>query len=185
MKVLVAQLYPTLCNPMAYSPPGSSVRGILQARTLEWVAIPFSRGSSQPRAWTWVSCIAGRFLTTESWGKPGMLYSLLVICPILPLQWENGEYILIGSKSTQVTRGLSPSLSSWNSDWCFCHTTQKHPNSPPGLDTQRVIKSEQKYNSSSTSLKAYFLIFCARIFLYSRSLWVGKLIQEKLHFGNR
>ena len=41
--------------------PGSSVHGILQARILEWVAIPFSRGSSQPRDWTQVSCIAGGF----------------------------------------------------------------------------------------------------------------------------
>ena len=44
--VLVAQSYLTLCDPMDCSPPGSSVRGILQARRLEWVAIPFSRGSS-------------------------------------------------------------------------------------------------------------------------------------------
>ena len=43
-----------------YSPPGSSVHGILQARVLEWVAISFSRGSSWPRDWTQVSCIAGR-----------------------------------------------------------------------------------------------------------------------------
>ena len=44
--VLVAQLHLTLCDPMDYGPPGSSVHGILQARILEWVAIPFSRGSS-------------------------------------------------------------------------------------------------------------------------------------------
>ena len=44
MKVLVAQSCPALCNPMDYSLPGSSVHGILQARILEWVAIPFSRG---------------------------------------------------------------------------------------------------------------------------------------------
>ena len=48
---------------MDCSPPGSSVHGILQARTLEWVSIPFSRGSSQPRDWTGVSWIAGRFFT--------------------------------------------------------------------------------------------------------------------------
>ena len=42
----VAQLCPTLCNPMVWSLPGSSVHGIVQARTLEWVAISFSRGSS-------------------------------------------------------------------------------------------------------------------------------------------
>ena len=42
----VAQSCPTLCDPRDYSPPGSSVHGLLQARILEWVAIPFSRGSS-------------------------------------------------------------------------------------------------------------------------------------------
>ena len=47
LKALVAQSCSTLCDPMNCSPPGSSVHGILQARILEWVAIPFSRGSSQ------------------------------------------------------------------------------------------------------------------------------------------
>ena len=47
--VLVAQLCLTLCDLTDYSPPGSSVHGILQARILEWVAIPFSRESSQHR----------------------------------------------------------------------------------------------------------------------------------------
>ena len=51
------------CHPMDYSPPGSSVHGIFQARILEWVAIPFSRGSSWPRDWTQVSCNAGRLFT--------------------------------------------------------------------------------------------------------------------------
>ena len=63
VKVLVAQLCPTLCDRMDCSPPGSSVHGILQARILEWVAISFSRGSSWPGDRTWVSCIAGRFFT--------------------------------------------------------------------------------------------------------------------------
>ena len=49
VKMLVTQLCPTLCDPMDSSPPGSSVHGILQARILEWLAIPFSRGSSQLR----------------------------------------------------------------------------------------------------------------------------------------
>ena len=56
----VAQSCPTLCDPVDYSPPGFSVHGILQARTLEWVAISFSRGSSQPRDQTQASHIAGR-----------------------------------------------------------------------------------------------------------------------------
>ena len=57
------QSCPILCDPMDCSPPGTSVQGILQARTLKWFAIPFSRGSSRPRDWTQVSCIAGRFFT--------------------------------------------------------------------------------------------------------------------------
>ena len=59
----VAELCLTLCDPMDCNPPGSSVHGILQARILEWVAIPFSRGSSGPRDRTQVSYITGRFFT--------------------------------------------------------------------------------------------------------------------------
>ena len=60
MKVKVAaESCLTLCNPMEYSPSGSSVHGILQARILEWVAVPFSKGSSQLRDWSQFSCIAG------------------------------------------------------------------------------------------------------------------------------
>ena len=62
VKVKVAQLCPTLCNSM-----DCIVHGILQARILEWVAFPFSKGSSQPRYWTQVSHIAGRFFT--SWAN--------------------------------------------------------------------------------------------------------------------
>ena len=51
------------CDPMGYSLSGPSVHGILQARILEWVAIPFSRGSSWPRDWTQFSHITGRFFT--------------------------------------------------------------------------------------------------------------------------
>ena len=52
----------TLCDPMDCSPPGSSVHGILQARILEWVATPSSRGFSQPRDRTRISCIDKRVL---------------------------------------------------------------------------------------------------------------------------
>ena len=60
---LVGQSCLTLCDLMDCSPPGSSVMGILQTRILEWVAMPSSRGSSQLRDWTQVSCIAGGFFT--------------------------------------------------------------------------------------------------------------------------
>ena len=61
--LLVAQSYLTLCDSMNCNLLGSSVHGVLQARILEWVAIPFSGGSSQPRGQTLVFCIAGRFFT--------------------------------------------------------------------------------------------------------------------------
>ena len=72
--VLVTQLCLTLCNPMDCSPLGSSVHGILQARILGWVAMPYSRGSSPPSDQTCISSIVGRFFTHwttwESWRKP-------------------------------------------------------------------------------------------------------------------
>ena len=58
-----AQSCPTLCDPMDCSLSGSSVHGIFQVRVLEWIAISFSRGYSQPRDWTQVFCIAGRRFT--------------------------------------------------------------------------------------------------------------------------
>ena len=61
-----AQLCLTLFDPMDCSPPGSSVHGTLQAKILEWVAIPFSRGSSQPRDWT----LQADSLPSEPPGKP-------------------------------------------------------------------------------------------------------------------
>ena len=61
--VLGAQSRPTLCSPTDWSLPGSSVRGILEARISQWVAISFSRGSSQHTDWTEVSCIASGFFT--------------------------------------------------------------------------------------------------------------------------
>ena len=69
VKVKVAQSCPTLCDPMDYT-----VHGILQARTLEWVAFPISRGSSQPRDQTQVSRIAGSSLPAEPQGKPHFYY---------------------------------------------------------------------------------------------------------------
>ena len=68
------QSCPTLCNPMDYSLLGSSVHDILQARILEWVAMPFSRGSSRPRDGTHDStppALAGSFFTTSAtWKAP-------------------------------------------------------------------------------------------------------------------
>ena len=66
--VIVTQSCLTLCNPMDYSLPDSSVHGIFQSRILEWVATPFSRETSQPRDQAQVLHIAGRLFTTWATG---------------------------------------------------------------------------------------------------------------------
>ena len=86
---LVVLLCPTLCNPMDYSLPGSSVHGILQARMLEWVAISLSRGSSWPGDWTHISCLAAGFFTTEPSGNltPPLSTHNCFPAPNSPLSW--------------------------------------------------------------------------------------------------
>ena len=68
--MIVTQQCLNLCDPMDYSPPGSSAHGILRARILEWVAISFSRGSSRPRIEPGSSSLQTDSLPTESPGKP-------------------------------------------------------------------------------------------------------------------
>ena len=86
MKVKFTQLCLTICNPKEYT-----VHGILQARVLEWVAFPFSRGSSQPRDWTGVSSIAGRsFISWTSWEpKNNGVCILSLLQRIFPTQKSN------------------------------------------------------------------------------------------------
>ena len=74
LKVNIAQSCPTLCDSMDYI-----VHGILQARTLEWVAFAFSRGSSQPRDQTQVCCIAGGFITSWATGEAQTLQNSLFL----------------------------------------------------------------------------------------------------------
>ena len=80
--VLVALSRMTL-QPMNCSQPGSSVHGILQARILEWIAIPFSRGSSWPRDRTLVSRIAGWFFTNWATREAQMKVQVAQLCPTL------------------------------------------------------------------------------------------------------
>ena len=82
LKVKVAQLSPTLYDPMDYT-----VHGILQARIPEWVAYPFCSGSSQPRNRTRVSCIAGVFFTTKATRK----------AQVYPITHESNHHILYSS----------------------------------------------------------------------------------------
>ena len=80
----VAQLCPTHCDPMDCSLPGSSIHGIFQVRVLEWVAISFSRGSSQPGDWIQVSHIAGRHFTI--WATREALNIMRTTCNFISLE---------------------------------------------------------------------------------------------------
>ena len=76
----VTQACPTLCDPVRCRLPGSSVHGIVQARILEWGAISFSKGSSQPRDQTQVSCIAARLFTIWATRESqGWIYSVFIL----------------------------------------------------------------------------------------------------------
>ena len=87
--VLAAQSCPTLYNPMDCSPPGSSAHGILQVRILEWVAIPFSKVSSQPRNRIWVSWVADRFFTIKATREAEFSYRSMFIYFSLSLTLSN------------------------------------------------------------------------------------------------
>ena len=102
LKVKVAQSCPTLWGPMYYT-----VHGVLQARILEWVAFPFSRGSSQPRDWTQVSCIMGRFFLRENPGLPHCrqtLYQLSHKGSPRILEWVASPFSSRSSRPRNQTR---------------------------------------------------------------------------------
>ena len=110
--VLVPQLCLTLCDPVDYRPLGSSVHGILQARILEWVAIPFSRGSSWPRDQTWVSHIAGRFFIIWATREAQYVY-------IYPLFFGFVSHRKHGCGCQSTASTSSPHLRAVNNVFCF------------------------------------------------------------------
>ena len=113
--VKITQSWPTLCNPMDYI-----VHGILQARILEWVSVPFSRGSSQARDRTQVSCTAGKFFTswaTRKWSCSAMSDSTT--------SWTVAYQRLCGILQASILEWVAISFSSrssWPRNWTgiFC-----------------------------------------------------------------
>ena len=192
-KVLVTQSCPTLCDPMDCSPLGSSVHGILQARILEWVAISFSRGSSSPRDWTWVSHTADssvqplshvRLFATpwtaacqaslsntnsRSPPKPMSIVSmmpsnhLILCCPLLPSIFP----------SIRVFSNESALLIRWPKYWSFSFNIS--PSSEhPGLITFRMnwvdLLAVQGTLKSSPTPQFKSINSLALSFLYSPTL---------------
>ena len=143
--VLIAQSSLSLCNPRDCSSPDSSVRGISQARILEWVAISFSRGSSRPKDWTCISCTAGGFFTTEPPGKPrkseGMslivltgAWSLPMVCDLKGggCYMEEQQLLLkLGLKSEAVSASKRRKVLLLIEEWFGNKKTKKQTRHPP------------------------------------------------------
>ena len=125
---LVAQSCLTFRDPMNCSLPGFSVLGILQARVLEWLAMPSSRGSSQPRDWTQVSCFKGRIFISWATREAQNVTDFVFMISVIPLfyikenklfkwiyasnqrrQWHSTPVLLPGeSQGQRSLAGYSP-----------------------------------------------------------------------------
>ena len=106
--VLVTQACPAVWDPMDCSPQDSSVDGILQARILEWVTIPFSRGSSWPRDRIQVSCMAGRFFINWATIEPHLsaLHTLIHLILFSSVQFSRSVCLTLCDPMNHSTPGL-------------------------------------------------------------------------------
>ena len=131
---------------MDWSPPGSSVHGILQARILEWMATPSSRRSSRSMDWTHLSCvfcIAGGFFTAEPLGKPTVFLLL------------KHQASLVGTRAGDhsYTRSLKAFLGhDWNKLWCW---------------RRKQYFLDDSWNHVSVTISTSFFIFVSSIFICS------------------
>ena len=121
-----AQSHTTLCDPIDYSLPGSSVHGILQARILQWVAISFSKGSSQPRDWSCISCgfcinwqiylFINHWATLEAlqnfweilWATVVVLVAQLCLTLCDPMYYSPPGFSVLGNLHTRILEKVDP-----------------------------------------------------------------------------
>ena len=92
-----AQSCLTFCDPIDCNPPNSSVHVIFQARIVKWVAIPFSRGSSWPRDWTQVSCLAADSLLFEPSGKPQVRIKEAKLIKSIQFRWLQNCHLVLAN----------------------------------------------------------------------------------------
>ena len=134
LKVLVTQSCLTVCDPGDCSPPGSSVHGIFQAKILEWVAIPFSMGSSQPRDQTVLSYTASRFFTI--WATREALYpptaKSLQSCPTLCNPKDYTVHGILQARILEWAAFLFSRGSSQPRDLTQALQADSLPSEPPG-----------------------------------------------------
>ena len=164
-----AQLYSTLCDPKDCSLQGSSVHGIFQARILEWVAISYFRGSSQPRDQTLFSCvsyIAGGFFTTEPLGKPLnpwnaskrifmqtciLSLSLIPVGPVFPVVFGQINYVFYGFVFWIFISGPDEIVHShaFQGQWARKHLYFWRPSQPPWAETNFERQTQRELLSTA------------------------------------
>ena len=148
----VLQLCLTLCDPMDRNPPGSFVHGILQARILEWVAMPSSRRSSQSRDWTQSPPLQVDSLQSEPLGNPSLLLDcqlfqdkkhallflttphvldriLYIVCDkhLIWCQLKPPNHPTWKLQLTKFLTSLHFQLTNWSSQFCFLISTKPSP----------------------------------------------------------
>ena len=105
----------TFFDPIDCNLPGTSVHGIFQARVLEWIAISFSRGSSQSRDWTQVSCIAGRHFTVWAIREAHTCIASLTI----NIPHQNGTFVTFAESTLRHHNHLKFIVNITIHSWCF------------------------------------------------------------------
>ena len=179
-EVEVAQLCPTLCDPMNCSLPDSSVHGILRARILEWVAIPFSKGSFQPRGWTHVACIEGRFFTIWATDqiRSDQSFSRVRLFATPWIAARQASLSITNSRSTGMPLklpGRSPNSNIWNFEriymnppprphlclWPHCDWTQRWSSQ---VSFCGLLSPAMTLDASFKACVCFFFRLCAALF---------------------
>ena len=144
MHAKLLQVCPTLCDPVDHSLPGSAIHGILLARILKWVAMPFSRGSSQPRVWTCqltLPALSGEFFTTSTTWEACILDNL----------YTNKKFLEDNFKTTATSKKWDKGLTKeWtrdfllNNHWWCAYCRQSHSWSFCILSTSQILALRNK-----------------------------------------
>ena len=169
MKVWITQSPPTLCNPKNYSLPGTSVPGILQARILEWVAIPFSRGSSQPRGRTQVSCIAGRFFTNRGTREAPFTFTITYLLQISFLSASWAFYAL--SPFQSLVNGRRAITARYFLKWTYEKPTALNNNTWHSYLSHAVNPKTFSLKILSLSYQRLVVSLTAVSLIYSSHFW--------------
>ena len=185
MKILVAQLCLTLCDPRDCNPPGSPIHGILQARILECIAIPFSRVSSWPRDPTLVSLTIGRFFTIWATREAQAFYTCFCCCSVAKL------CLTLGDPMDCSKPGLPDPHHLWefaqiHVHWVSVAIQTSHPlthSSPSAFNlSQHQGKLYRKFAQLKLAMhkRAHRTFFCQRWVLSLKNLLGGLFNRQKL-----